>query len=117
MSEDGGPGRAVNRGESRPESEQLPPELTKVSPALTARSFPQATNDVLRCQFGPDGKQAPRPVFYQANDEHDPTERTTERGRERQLAEILETSPVDWHFAGLFSHPCKILATFPLQFP
>jgi hypothetical protein len=36
---------------------------------------------------------------------------------ERQLAEILETSPLDWHFAGLLSHPCKILATFPLQFP
>ena len=37
--------------------------------------------------------------------------------RERQLAEILETSPLDWRFAGLLSHPCKILATFPLQFP
>ena len=37
--------------------------------------------------------------------------------RERQLAEILETSPLDWHFAVLFFHPCKILATFPLQFP
>ena len=36
---------------------------------------------------------------------------------ERQLAEILKTSPLYWHFAGLPSHPCKILVTFPLQFP
>jgi hypothetical protein len=117
MSEDAGPRRAVNRGESRPGPEQVPPELTKVLPAPTTRSFPEATNDVLRCQIGRMVSKRHVPVVYQANDEHDPTERTTERGRERQLAEILETSPVDWHFAGLFSHPCKILATFPLQFP
>ena len=27
--------------------------------------------------------------------------------RERQLTEILETSPLDWHFAGLLSHPLQ----------
>ena len=60
MSEDAGQGRAVNRGGSRPGSEQVPPELTKVSPALTTRSFPEATNDFLHFQIGPDAKQAPR---------------------------------------------------------
>jgi len=63
MSEDGGPGRAVSRAESRAGAEQVPPELTKVSPALTARSFLEATNDVLRCQIAPDGKQAQRSSF------------------------------------------------------
>ncbi len=27
--------------------------------------------------------------------------------RESQLAEILETSPLDWHFAESFSHPLQ----------
>jgi len=108
MSEDGGPGRAVSRGESRAGAEQVPPELTKVSPALTARSFPEATNDVLRCQIGRDGKQAPRSSFLL-----DPRTRPMistilqkellSAARERQLAEILETSPLDWHFA----HPLQ----------
>ena len=80
MSEDGGPGRAVNRGESRPGSEQVPPELTKVSPTPTTRSLPEATNDVLRCQIGRMVSKRHVPVVYQANDEHDPTERTIERG-------------------------------------
>jgi hypothetical protein len=102
MSEDAGPRRAVNRGESRPGSEQVPPELTKVSPALTTRSFPEATNDFLR----PDGKQAQRSSLLL-----DPRTRPMmstilqkellSAARERQLAEILETSPLDWHFAGL----------------
>jgi hypothetical protein len=106
MSEDGGPGRAVNRGESRPGSEQVPPELTKVLPALTTRSFPEATNDVLRCQIGPDGKQAPQSSLLL-----DPRTRPMMStilqkellsvARERQLAEILETSPLDWHFCRL----------------
>ena len=80
MSEDAGPRRAVNRGESRPGSEQVPPELTKVSPTPTTRSFPEATNDVLRCQIGRMVSKRHIPVVYQANDEHDPTERTIERG-------------------------------------
>ena len=29
----------------------------------------------------------------------------------------LHVDKPDWHFAGKFSHPCKILGTFPLQFP
>jgi len=61
MSEDAGPGRAVNRGESRPGSEQVLPELTKVSPALTTRSFPEATNEFLRCQMV---SKRHGPVFY-----------------------------------------------------
>ncbi len=64
MSEDAGQGRAVNRGESRLGSEQVPPELTKVSPALTTRSFPEATNDFLRCQISRMVSKRYGPVFY-----------------------------------------------------
>ena len=64
MSEDVGPGRVVNRGESRPGPEQVPPKLTKVSAALTTRSFPEATNDFLRCQIGRMVSKRHGPVFY-----------------------------------------------------
>ena len=83
------------------------------------RSFPEATNEFLRCQMV---SKRHGPVFYLILGTR-PMMSTILRKEllsaagERQLAEILETSPLDWHFAGLLSHPCKILATFPLQFP
>ena len=117
MSEDGGPGRAVNRGESRSGSEQVPPELTKVSPALTTRSFPEATNDFLRCQIGRMVSKRHGPVFYQANDEHDPTERTIERGPGEATRRDIGNLASRLALCRVTSHRCKILATFPLQFP
>ncbi len=112
MSEDGAPGRAINRGESRPGSEQVPPEVTKVSAALTTRSFPEATNDFLRCQIGRMVSKRHGPVFclILVRGQMMSTilqKKLLSAARERQLAEILESSPLDWHFAELLSHPLQ----------
>ena len=45
--------------------------------------------------------------------------RTTQQhaGHQEYPNPFAHTSALDRHVAGKFSHPCKILGTFPLQFP